>query len=448
MSIRAGRDGIASRMGTAGLLLYCLGIMSWEDVLAGGQWLMNIAMILVLPRISRSLRADPLFRLALLFYLYLMLHAAVLLQQDPASGGWLAEGLVAFFRFGFLQALVAGFWWAMLQRQGRASWPVWALVAGYGCRLLLDWPKEDWSHGIPGKLGFGLYYTLFGMFSALVTTWLLARLARATGPSRGLAGSLGLSTLAVTAFLGLVYSSSRGAVLAFVLAVPVVFWRWWSGTGRRVAAWKPLAAGTAVALVLGLVIAGGPVAERDPGGDGELARLVEQGLAGYSPAQVTSIGTRLVIWREGLRQWLDRPFFGHGPGSTAGLLDEAERRYRIDEVGDFHSTYVELLVRLGMTGVLFYLVHLALCGAGFARGLRQGWYDREVATFLLAGGLLFAVTLIFKEGTLDLRGGAVATFFLGGYYAYTASRLTGNASVSGDVESSPGTAADARGKAE
>lgn len=443
---------IAGKMGTAGLLLYCLGIMSWKDVLAGGQWLMNIAMILVLPRIYRSLPADPLFRLALLFYLYLLVYAAVLLQQDPASGGWLAQGLVAFVRLGFLQALVVGFWWATLNAQGRLSWPVWALVAGYGCRLLLDWPNEDWSHGIPGKLGFGLYYTLFGAFSALVTTWLLVRLCGAAAPGRSLAGNLGVSLLAVIAFLGLVYSSSRGAVLAFVLALPFVLYGCWRLAGRPVAGWKTLAAGAAAVVALGLVVSGGPVAERDPGGTGELGRLAEQGFADYTPAKPTSIGTRLVIWREALRRWQDRPVFGHGPGSTEDLLDEVEREYPIHAVSNFHSTYLELLVRLGAVGALFFLAHLALCAASFGKGVRDGWYGREVATFLLAGGVLFAVTIVFKEGTLDPRGAAVATFFLGGYYAYAVARFPGNPSAPGEagppLRRRRGMAEDARGKPE
>lgn len=441
---------MAARAGTAGLLLYCLGIMSWKDVLAGGQWLMNIAMILVLPRIYRSLAADRLFQLGLLFYLYLLIYAGVLLLQEP--DGRLAGDLVAFFRLGFLQAVVVGFWWAMLQAQGRVSWPVWALVAGYGFRILLDWPNEDWSHGIPGKLGFGIYYTLFGAFSALITTWFVVLLCRARDPDRRLAGDIGLSALAVIPFLGLVYSSSRGAVLGFLAALPFIFYRWWKRARRTVAGWKPVVAGTAVILVLGLVIAGGPVADRDPDGNSELGLLAEQGFADYTPRQVTAVGTRLVIWREAWRQWQDKPFFGNGPGSTEGLLDEVEREYVIDKVKNFHNTYLEILVRLGAIGALFFLAHLMLSAASFRDGIRQGWYDWDVATYLLAGGVLVAVTLVFKEGTLDPRGGAVATFFLGGYYAYAAGRLLGNGFAPGAARPTqqrrPVTAVDARGRHE
>ena len=259
-------ETIANRAGTAGLLLYCLGIMSWEDMLVGGQWLMVIAMALVIPRIYRSLLRDRLFQLSLLFYIYLLLHAGVLLYKDPALGGRILQDVPAYFRMGFFQALMIGFWWAAMAEQRRLSWPLWALISGYCLRILLDWPNEDWSQGIPAKLGFGLYYTLFGAFSALVATWMVVQLIRAADTQRTLAANFGLSVLGVISLLGLAYSSSRGAVLGFLCAFPLILYQWWRGSSRTVARWKPAAAGVAAMLILAIVIAGGPITERDPGG--------------------------------------------------------------------------------------------------------------------------------------------------------------------------------------
>ena len=378
---------------------------------------MLVSFLLMLPASLRYWRKDPLFLLSAGFMLFLLVYTWVLVRTDPSRATANIDGLSVFLRVGFLSALIVAFWWAALRNEGHASWPVWSFAGGFYVRLLLEWPREDWSNGIPIKLGFGLYYTLFAMLAAAVSLWWLVQLVQ-PGRRPGTPAIAGMLAGLFVSGMGLLYAASRGAILGFLVGLIVILLLWaGQNLGRRIP-WKRAGAVVAATIAIGALLYLGPVSDRDPSGGSALSQALSQGITGYAPESPSSIGTRIVIWREAFHRWQERPFFGYGPGDTGWMLEGMERTYRIFAVGDFHSSILELMVRLGAAGALFFLAHLYLSARSLASGIRDGWYGWTVSTYLLAAGSLFAVTLLFKEGFLDIRGRALTTYFLGSWYAF------------------------------
>ena len=413
----------AEYTGALGLLAYGVGLLSGAAFIAIGQGLMLLGALALLPVIWRPLLGDPLFRLSLVFMVYVTAYTLLLDHGSAEPGIDHVKGLKSYLRLGFLPALLLAFWWARLISRGRAAWPLWAFIAGFYIRVATQWPVEDWSNGIPTKISFGLYYNAFGMYCALVMAWWLIVFLDLKARARRPAALVAIAAAFAIPFLGWLYSLSRGAMLAFLAALPLILFL---ALRRPKSPRKHGRAGAAVILMVlaaGLVLLGGPVADRFTREQGDLAAFLEQGAANYAPERISSIGTRLVIWREAARLWLDRPVLGYGPGPTKRLIDPLRTEYRIDDAFDFESSYVELLIRLGLAGALFYALHLWLCLRSFSGGSRAGWYPPGTAHFLLAALVIFGIAVAFREGLLDFRGRNYATFLLAGLYSFHAARL-------------------------
>ncbi len=414
----------AERAGTLGLLCFGLGMVAGPDLIPLGQALMLIGLVMVLPRIWRPLLQDGLFRLSLVFALFICLYTLYLYLGPAPPPTDHTEGLDQFLRTGFFSTVLIAIWWAKLVEQGKATWPIWAFVAGFYIRLATQWPQEDWSQGIPTKIGFGLYYNPFSMFCALVMAWWLVVAFNLKASARRRALLFAAIAVAFSPpLLGWLYSLSRGGMLAFLVAVPFILYLQFRG---RRASKKQL--GRAAVLIITLIVAGllwlgGPMLDRFAKEQKDVSTFLEQGSENYAPTRISSIGTRFVIWREAIDLWLEKPVLGHGPGPTKYFIDPLIERFVIDDSTDFENTYLEILVRLGLTGAMFYLFHLWLCLRSFGNGQRTSWYPTASAQFLAAALLIFAVALLFREGLLDPRGRNFASYLLAGLYAFHATRI-------------------------
>lgn len=426
----------AELIGTLGLLCFGLGLVAGPDLIPVGQALMIIALVMILPRIWQPLLQDRLFRLSGIFALFVCLYTLYLQWGPTPPPTDHFEGLDQFLRTGFFSTLLIAIWWAKLVEQGKATWPIWAFAAGFYIRLATQWPQEDWSQGIPTKIGFGLYYNPFSMFCALVMAWWLVVLfnLKASARKRPLVW-IAIAVAFSLPLLGWLYSLSRGGMLAFLVAVPFILYLQFRE--RHVSNRKlgRIVAVVIAVIVAGLLMLGGPMLDRFAKEQKDVSAFLEQGAGNYAPTRMSSIGTRFVIWREGIHLWLEKPVLGHGPGPTKYFIDPLIERYVIDEPTDFENTYLEILVRLGLMGALFYLLHLWLCLRSFGMGQRTNWQPAAAAQFLAAALLIFAIALLFREGLLDPRGRNFASYLLAGFYAFHATRIWTIAYAPGRVDS-------------
>lgn len=133
---------------------------------------------------------------------------------------------------------------------------------------------------------------------------------------------------------GAVYLLQNGSVLEWgvLLAVALYFafkWRWWAGIAL-------------LALCFGFVV---------------------YGLTNVVPAPLESIawslGTRVELWANTFRLWLEAPLFGHGFGSFAYEYPRFMEWFPVKHVdgittyaGAAHNEYLQLLSELGIVGAI------------------------------------------------------------------------------------------------
>ena len=115
---------------------------------------------------------------------------------------------------------------------------------------------------------------------------------------------------------------------------------------------------------------------------------------------VTSISSRLYLWRSGWDMFLSAPWFGHGLGGFAELFDTYRRTAPVEPGLDVrftpwpHNVLIEILVEKGIAGLSAFLALLALAVANVTDKPREDVKDlRRAAGFVL-------VTLIIV-GLLD-----------------------------------------------
>lgn len=135
--------------------------------------------------------------------------------------------------------------------------------------------------------------------------------------------------------LGLLLSGSRGAL--FATAVALLWYFAWRRRGRRLAGRMALGKRWRRAIVLAAVTAGCIVAYR--------ALVVGEAFRGGTRS---SVSTRLSQFDLGTGLWLERPFFGHGLGTSQTLGR--------DQFGNVvHNVVVEALVEVGLVGLVLML---------------------------------------------------------------------------------------------
>ena len=100
-----------------------------------------------------------------------------------------------------------------------------------------------------------------------------------------------------------------------------------------------------------------------------------------------SVGIRLNMWSFGLEHWLQRPWFGWGPGALPALLqNEAIEPLRVYD--DLHNILLEFLVRLGLVGTVVLGLTFAVVMGKLSRARRTGEHLPEDLYLLLYGALL------------------------------------------------------------
>jgi O-antigen ligase len=171
---------------------------------------------------------------------------------------------------------------------------------------------------------------------------------------------------------GLIGTETRGAVAGAVAGIVVILF---ALRGRRTA-WQvvgPLGAG---ALVVAL-IAGAPIAHY-------FAR-------GETAQQLSSLNSRTDFWRTALNAIEMKPMFGYGVTSARGIF------FDTSGLGGGHNAVINVLVELGVVGLLVWLALVCCLVSGIrrlpVRRVRELAIDRAlllgVVTFLLVDGIFY-----------------------------------------------------------
>lgn len=279
----------------------------------------------------------------------------------------------------------------------------------------LDWALllSDSASFLGSRPGFGFPAIVFALFSGIALIGLFVFRVRWWSASvLGLGGWWVLLWLVAVALLlqGFVVTLSRGAWIALACTVIVAVLmsrrgyfaarsdeiagetpgeRLGDGPGAsaaegRMRRLRPALPWLGVLLLTGLLaLNAGTIIDR-LGAETDAASAILSGDSDFSAE--SSIGLRWHAQRFGLSLWLERPVFGWGPGSTHALIaSSAEPALGVggDEVMDhLHNTYLELLVQLGLIGLVIWLGLFVSLFLSIRKAWRGQLLSADLALFL------------------------------------------------------------------
>ncbi|MGB5735749.1 MAG: O-antigen ligase family protein [Thiohalocapsa sp.] len=284
----------------------------------------------------------------------------------------------------------------------------------------LDWGLlwSDTAVFSTSRPGFGFPAIVFALMSGVALVGLFTfrarwwKVATAAGFGWRLSAWLVVMAFVAQAFL---LTLSRGAWLALAGAVAIAVWTGRRDRPARLSNQKPmrnplhngaydgsgdqresLAESASSKLpswlnwVFGLLLLAllalnsGPIIDRFVE-EQEAVRAILSGEVDYSAE--SSLSQRWQAQRFGVAVWLERPWFGWGPGSSHGLIVarggpplSAEDGGMLDHL---HNTYLELLVQFGMIGLAFWFGMFIALLVSIRRARDMGRLDADVARFLV-----------------------------------------------------------------
>lgn len=228
---------------------------------------------------------------------------------------------------------------------------VWALVLTASLGVALSY--FSWFSGVAiykFEVGIAMInHATQGMMFAvsLFAIALLLRSGRVPGRARWL---LPVAGLAIFANLIFITPGRSGYLVLVVLATLAAFfmvagkWRYLLGGG--------------VLLALALLFFFSPVASQ------RIRQAVTEMQSYEQSAELTSMGIRMVMWRNTLELVGDRPWFGAGTGA----FSEAYRRqvagqegWQGQPVDDCHNQYLRIVAEQGLAGLVVFLLFLGAC---------------------------------------------------------------------------------------
>ena len=118
---------------------------------------------------------------------------------------------------------------------------------------------------------------------------------------------------------------------------------------------------------------------------------IQKILAGDESYSYTSATYRYLIFKYGVEQWQSSPLFGLGPKDSKSLIQKSTNP-ELQSMAHFHSSYLEILVQLGLVGLLMFVVLVATLIKSSIKGYRSGYIAGD---YFLLGMSVLVMTLIY-----------------------------------------------------
>ncbi|MES9970797.1 MAG: O-antigen ligase family protein [Candidatus Thiodiazotropha sp.] len=300
-------------------------------------------------------------------------------------------------------------WW-LSQSVHRIKISITLMFSGFALGMLTALDSETLSHALQGVrsglhfgkpiiLGFDCAAAILGL-TALGMYWLDAKHSISRS---NLTLNLGLILLGMLFFTqGLIISQSRGVWLAILFALPMLFLTLRYAAPPRqqnpIRFRYPLL-GLMLLMAMILAMNWNTISQRISSESTEWSTIVNEGL---DKAPLGSSSYRLHLWQFGLRKWLERPFFGWGPGTTHALV-EAENDINLQDppgssFDHLHNAYLEVVFQLGMFGIVL----VALISGVMISKLMESYRRKKLSVYFLAF-LMSNFTLIAIYSLTDFR---------------------------------------------
>jgi O-antigen ligase len=419
-----------SRLAAGLLLLFAFSAWNLTGVANAALGLLTLLFLWDLPSHWRRLRRDPalLLLLAALGLTSLLALRAAMLLPETASEQW---GAITSWTFPFLFVVAA--WW-LRGDEGLIRAVLAAAAIGLVVGVLR---KSDWSllgemlGGLRYHFGYaalGLGFIVSVMLVGLVLFRGSIRRFRLGGKERPVIGwTLWVLGLAFAVAV-LVVTQSRGSALSLGLVAGGFGLSHLLGRARRLGHEGPRPAALVSGLLMVLVLMSLVLwssRERIYYDLKSLASGSAEASSSRGLGYNSSSAIRLNLYGLGLDLFAARPMLGWGPGTSATEVLVPRRVIPLSELhlrhapkaSHLHSVPIEILVRFGLAGLTLALLFLVLMIQAY-RWMWSRSEDRELRLFLVTGGLLTLLFVLFDFRLihLDLRFFFIA--FFGILYSY------------------------------
>lgn len=382
----------AQDVGSLGLYLFAFTAFSQRLLAVIGCLLMLYALWRDRLAAWSPLRQAPLFWCTAALAVYTVARTLLAVAEDPQNAVLHAKDAA---RILYLCTFVAVAW-ALRGDHTRILQFLATAAAGFVAARLwhfdwqFDYPQPWWQM----RLGLGLETIGLGYYAATLLIGLLLfaprMLAHACRPWLLVATALLLAAGVAASLQWVILSQSRAAWLGLLplaaLAAVFALRSSWRRGGL------PALALMSAPLVLLLVIAGlnAPnLMHRLTEEQHTIGFLLSGNLDAISSADERgwehSIGTRIQMLEAGYRQWLDAPLLGAGPAASKLTLLASDDRV-LQKYNDYHNVALDILVRLGMAGLLLLLLCVKYTLSSGWQAWRHGQLPTDTALFL-AGAL-------------------------------------------------------------
>jgi O-antigen ligase len=151
--------------------------------------------------------------------------------------------------------------------------------------------------------------------------------------------------------------------------------------------------------------------------------VIENLVAGeFDNIRMSSLGTRIYLWRFALKKLEENPLIGLGPRTREQILKQkhVNARIRNTGIGHFHNSYIELLLAYGIFGMLIFVAVVSYIVYGVVQARKRHLMPDDIFNFVLVFSVYwFSVNLvesyfIYTTGFYinALLGGVAFTFYL------------------------------------
>ena len=403
---------VADRVGLAGLAMFAFGYVAGRALANVGLGLLLVALLLALPRCAGLLRSDPLVRLGLAWMAYCAGLAAWASTVYPHSRQY--ESLPEVWSFAFIPLVAL----ATRGNDRRVMAALLLALAGLMYRLAKDahfgnGPIFDYADtALGGGRNLAVLFIDVGALGAVALLLGLATLRGWPVARRAPAMAVVGACLAVL-MLAWVSARSRTSLVALPLAVTVLLLRDWLGSGQFQRA-RLAGAGLGLAL-LAVVLTHLPEIGAELGKDADTWRAIASGR--LDAVAIDATGYRIHMWQLAYARWIEHPLTGVGP-HVSHLLGGDPQRPFLAAFNQFHSGFVELLLRAGLIGAAVVATAATLIARSARQALREGGMTRRLHDFLVLGLLVFLLLNVSNSILFFQQGWHFLVLFGGVAYGY------------------------------
>lgn len=304
--------------------------------------------------------------------------------------------------------------WQMFVNRQATGYLLLALAAGVLARIILH---MDWGN-LTQRTGFGLAETVFSPIAGIVALGLILLAPRIiawesankrAGIIRALLWLLGLLLILESLILSQTRSTWLALAVSLPLALSVRYWDWLKNHAfKSVQGFVILAVILLAAALFAQKNASTIISRFNAEQFSAEPETIKQEYLGQQVTTTTSVGYRILLWRLGLRRWLERPVFGWGPGSTERLLQQSgdprltQQALKLDDGSvlslhppHLHNLYLELFVRFGLVGAVLFLSIPVWITLGIREAYQQGRLPWDYACLVYASWACLAIMVFF-----------------------------------------------------